>query len=198
MLVSAVLFPRVELTEVGLAPATSMFMFSASGRGDVDDFRPQVHDSDGPVISAGEHRGAPANPTGCSSAPSRTRGREGWPGAARPEPGRLPGPRGAFSGVRACGSSRPATGEGRGDLTEIPPMPRSTTSWLSAPRPIARAPAPYLTCRGVAAERRADRLRVVATVGQADVKAPTPARRFVIDYSPALHRAAPVRAAERR
>ena len=53
MLVDAVLFPRVELKQVGLAAGTSMFMFSPNGRRDVDDYRPQVHDSDGLLMING-------------------------------------------------------------------------------------------------------------------------------------------------
>ncbi len=51
--VEAQLFPRVDLTKVGLAPGTSMFFFSANGRADVDDFRPEVHDSDGLLMVTG-------------------------------------------------------------------------------------------------------------------------------------------------
>ncbi len=66
MKVDAVLFPRVEVSEVGLAPGTSMYMFSANGRAGVDDFRPEVHDSDGLLMfnGRGEHLWRPlANPT---------------------------------------------------------------------------------------------------------------------------------------
>ena len=45
--VEATLFPRVDLAEVGLAPGTSMFFFDLNGRKNVDDYRPEVHDSDG-------------------------------------------------------------------------------------------------------------------------------------------------------
>jgi glucans biosynthesis protein len=51
--VEAQLFPRVELTKVGLAPGTSMFFFSSNDRQDVDDFRPKVHDSDGLLMVTG-------------------------------------------------------------------------------------------------------------------------------------------------
>jgi glucans biosynthesis protein len=47
------LFPRVDLEKVGLAPGTSMYFFSANGREDVDDFRPQVHDSNGLLMVTG-------------------------------------------------------------------------------------------------------------------------------------------------
>lgn len=51
--VEATLFPRVDLAKVGLAPETSMYFFSANGRRDVDDFRPEVHDSDGLLMYNG-------------------------------------------------------------------------------------------------------------------------------------------------
>jgi len=63
--VTAKLFPRVDLAEVGLAPGTSMFFFDANGRVDVDDYRPEVHDSDGLLMmnGAGERLWRPlANP----------------------------------------------------------------------------------------------------------------------------------------
>jgi periplasmic glucans biosynthesis protein len=51
--VEATLFPRVDLEKVGLAPGTSMFFFGPNGREDVDDWRPEVHDSDGLLILNG-------------------------------------------------------------------------------------------------------------------------------------------------
>jgi glucans biosynthesis protein len=51
--VEATLFPRVDLSKVGLAAGTSMFMFSSYGRQEVDDFRPKVHDSDGLLMLNG-------------------------------------------------------------------------------------------------------------------------------------------------
>lgn len=51
--VHATLFPRVVLDKVGIAPGTSMFYFSPNGRRDVDDFRNEVHDSDGLLIFNG-------------------------------------------------------------------------------------------------------------------------------------------------
>ena len=51
--IEATLFPRVDLKKVGLAAGTSMFMFSSYDRETVDDFRPQVHDSDGLLMVNG-------------------------------------------------------------------------------------------------------------------------------------------------
>ncbi len=53
MEVSASLFPRKDLDNVGLAPLTSMYMFSALDESDVPDYRPSVHDSDGLGILRG-------------------------------------------------------------------------------------------------------------------------------------------------
>jgi glucans biosynthesis protein len=51
--VEAVLFPRVDLDEVGIAPETSMYLFSDLNRLRFDDFREAVHDSDGLLIASG-------------------------------------------------------------------------------------------------------------------------------------------------
>ena len=45
--VSARLFFRADVAELGIAPLTSMYLFSEKNRVDFDDFRPAVHDSDG-------------------------------------------------------------------------------------------------------------------------------------------------------
>ena len=53
MEVSACLFPRVQLTALGLAPASSMFRGAPHEPGRVPDSRPAVHDSDGLLIEHG-------------------------------------------------------------------------------------------------------------------------------------------------
>jgi periplasmic glucans biosynthesis protein len=55
--VELTLFPRTDLHVVGIAPLTSMFLFDETNRGRLDDYRPEVHDSDGLQItsSTGEH-----------------------------------------------------------------------------------------------------------------------------------------------
>ena len=65
MEVSATLFPRQDMTHVGLAPLTSMFMFDETNRDRFSDFRQAVHDSDGLLMrnGAGETLWRPlANP----------------------------------------------------------------------------------------------------------------------------------------
>lgn len=55
--VKATIFPRTEITEIGIAPLTSMYLVSSSDRTRVSDFRPAIHDSDGLSIQngRGEH-----------------------------------------------------------------------------------------------------------------------------------------------
>ena len=53
MEVEATLFARTDLTGVGLAPLTSMFLFDATMRDRFSDFRPAVHDSDGLLMHNG-------------------------------------------------------------------------------------------------------------------------------------------------
>lgn len=48
------LFARRDLTHVGFAPLTSMFMFDDKNRAQVDDFRSAVHDSDGLSMQTGQ------------------------------------------------------------------------------------------------------------------------------------------------
>lgn len=49
--VELTLFPRKEMRVVGIAPLTSMFLFDETNRGRLDDYRPEVHDSDGLQIT---------------------------------------------------------------------------------------------------------------------------------------------------
>lgn len=48
---TARIFPRKAIANVGIAPLTSMFLFGGDAARRFDDFRPQVHDSDGLVIA---------------------------------------------------------------------------------------------------------------------------------------------------
>jgi len=48
--VEARLFPRKPIKKLGIAPLTSMFFFGESSRRRFDDFRPEVHDSDGLLL----------------------------------------------------------------------------------------------------------------------------------------------------
>ncbi|MDT8856406.1 glucan biosynthesis protein G [Paracoccaceae bacterium Fryx2] len=47
MEITARLFFRSDVAQIGVAPLTSMFLFSEKNRAEFDDYRPNVHDSDG-------------------------------------------------------------------------------------------------------------------------------------------------------
>lgn len=51
--VESVVYPRVDIDQIGLATMTSMFYFDPSNRADIDDYRSAVHDSDGLQIANG-------------------------------------------------------------------------------------------------------------------------------------------------
>jgi len=51
--VQAVLFARKAVQRLGIAPMSSMFWFGENSRHRFDDFRPEVHDSDGLAIRSG-------------------------------------------------------------------------------------------------------------------------------------------------
>lgn len=51
--VKAVLFFRKDVARLGIAPATSMFWYDQSSRTIKDDWRPEIHDSDGLAIQSG-------------------------------------------------------------------------------------------------------------------------------------------------
>ncbi len=51
--ITTTLYPRKTLDRVGLAPLTSMFFIGEADRGHSDDYRPELHDSDGLQIAAG-------------------------------------------------------------------------------------------------------------------------------------------------
>ncbi len=54
--VACVLFARTEVRRFGIAPMSSMFWFGENSRRRFDDFRPEVHDSDGLSIRTGDGR----------------------------------------------------------------------------------------------------------------------------------------------
>lgn len=48
--VTARLYFRADVKELGVAPLTSMFLYAETNRGGFDDYRPQVHDSNGLLV----------------------------------------------------------------------------------------------------------------------------------------------------
>jgi periplasmic glucans biosynthesis protein len=51
--VDSALYPRRQIERIGIAPATSMFMCGKNDRRIADDWRPEIHDSDGLQIGTG-------------------------------------------------------------------------------------------------------------------------------------------------
>jgi glucans biosynthesis protein len=51
--VDAALYPRKEIERIGIAPGTSMFFFGKNDRRVADDWRPEIHDSDGLQMLSG-------------------------------------------------------------------------------------------------------------------------------------------------
>lgn len=51
--VESVLFAREDIQKLGIAPLTSMFLFGENNKNKFDDYRPEVHDSDGLLIHNG-------------------------------------------------------------------------------------------------------------------------------------------------
>ena len=54
MKVDAALFVREDIEKLGVAPLTSMFLYGEEKQRRFDDFRPEVHDSDGLIIVNGD------------------------------------------------------------------------------------------------------------------------------------------------
>jgi glucans biosynthesis protein len=202
MLVQAALFPRTELARVGLAPCTSMYMFSETVRGGADDFRPEVHDSDGLLVlnGAGEHLWRPlANPTSLQMSAFSDRSPRGFGLLQRDrDPSH-------YQDLESRFERRPSLwvepvgdwGEGDVVLTEIPSDSEIHDNIVAFWHPRAPLPAgsefrfSYWLSWGREPAAAGKRLRVVATaLGRADVKAPTPVRRFVVDYAPGPDRCA--------
>ena len=52
--VTARFFFRADVVEMGIAPLTSMFLYADANRSQFDDYRPQVHDSNGLYIHGGD------------------------------------------------------------------------------------------------------------------------------------------------
>ena len=188
--------PASISTKVGLAPGTSMFIFGPNGRHDVDDYRPEVHDSDGLLIANG-------------------RGERLWRPLANPDKLQISafvdaGPRGfgliqrnrdfeSYQDVEAAYERRPSLwvepvgdwGRGSVTLVEIPTEfrnPRQHRRLLGAARcrsrPARNIPSP-IACSGAPSRRRLPAGVSVASTrsGRATIDGPSPVRLFVIDYA---------------
>jgi glucans biosynthesis protein len=193
--VEAELFPRVDLVKVGLAPATSMFYFDANGRTGFDDFRPEVHDSDGLLMLNG-------------------RGERLWRPLANPKTLQISsfldaGPRGfgliqrnrdvaAYQDFEAAYERRPSLwvepvgdwGQGTVTLIEIPSDAEIHDNIVAywQPRDPIAAGSEYafsyrLSWGGDPLQEPGGAVVVATRSGRASTQGPTPVRLFVIDYA---------------
>jgi glucans biosynthesis protein len=197
MEIEATLFPRTPLAKVGLAAGTSMFMFSGNGRSAADDFRPEVHDSDGLLIvnGRGEHLFRPlANPLQLQVSSFVDHAPQGF--------GLLQRNRNQadYQDFESHYERRPSLwvepdgdwGDGAVVLTEIPSNSEIHDNIVAFWQP--KTPLPehaearflYRLFWNGEPHTSSRYARVLATRrGRADVRNPTPVRLFVIDYSPA-------------
>ncbi|MGL5390497.1 MAG: glucan biosynthesis protein G [Shewanella sp.] len=192
--VEAILFPRVELSKVGLAPSTSMFLHSLNGRHDTDDFRPEVHDSDGLLMfnGRGEHLWRPlANPRQLQVSAFADNSPQGF-GLIQRERNYD-----AYQDLEAHYERRPSLwieplgnwGQGAVVLTEIPTESEIHDNIVSFWKPRQPIPAgseyhfAYRMSWGAEPAVKADSVVISRSAsGRADIAKATPRRLFVIDY----------------
>lgn len=192
--VEAVLFPRVDLTKVALAPLTSMFMFSMNGRDQIDDYRPEVHDSDGLLISNGRNETLwrpLANPKELQISDFIDRDPQGF--------GLLQRARAFddYQDLETHYEKRPSVwteplgswGEGSVELIEIPSASEIHDNIISFWRPAAPIKKgtefryTYRLIWGDHPEPKSPSIIVKRTAsGRADILGPTSIRLYVIDY----------------
>ncbi|EKE73644.1 glucan biosynthesis protein [Gallaecimonas xiamenensis] len=190
--VEATLFPRVDLDKIGLAPATSMYMFSMNGRQGADDYRPQVHDSDGLLIlnGKGERLWRPlANPASLQISAFEDTAPMGF--------GLMQRERNfdRYQDLEAHYENRPSLwvepvgnwGKGAVTLVEIPSQSEIHDNIVSYwdPAELLKAGSEYSFAYRLSwgTEPLSRSVRVAASrAGRADIKGPTPDRLFVVDY----------------
>lgn len=189
------LFPRVDLDRIGLAPGTSMFFFSANGRQNVDDFRPEVHDSDGllMVTGRGERLWRPlANPTDLQISAFVDQSPRGFGLIQRNRDFK------SYQDLEAAYERRPSLwiepvgdwGAGAVTLVEIPTNAEIHDNIVAYWSPRDKIPAgseyffAYRLAWGDDPAMALGSATVTATrSGRASVGGPTPVRLFVIDYA---------------
>jgi glucans biosynthesis protein len=192
--VEMTLFPRVDLKKFGIAPASSMYMFGPNGRSGVDDYRPEVHDSDGLLMvnGKGERLWRPlANPKTLQISAFLDARPRGF-GLAQRERSFA-----AYEDIEANYERRPTLwvepvgdwGDGSVTLIEIPSDSEINDNIVAywAPKDPIKAGTEYtLAYRlswGTGPTPERNTARIVGTrLGRAHIKDPTPLRFWVIDY----------------
>lgn len=193
--VQATLFPRVTLSKVGLAPGTSMYDFSMNGRENVDDFRPEVHDSDGLLMvnGRGERLWRPlANPKALQVSAFVDTSPIGFGLIQRNRSFT------SYQDLEAHYEKRPSLwveplgdwGKGSVVLTEIPTNSEihdNIVAYWQPAEPIKAGSEysySYRLTWGKEPRLTPGEVRVQSTrSGRADISGPTPKRLFVIDYN---------------
>lgn len=193
--VEAVLYPRVDLSKVGLAPGNSMYMHSLNGRQAVDDFRPEVHNSDGLLMLNGrsERLWRPlANPKNLQISSFMDNAPQGFGLIQRQRDFS------AYQDLDAKYENRPSLwieplgnwGQGSVVLTEIPTDAEIHDNIVMYWRPQQTLKAggeyrfAYRMEWGVEPAVKAGTVTVERTAsGRADIAKATAKRQFVVDYS---------------
>lgn len=190
--VEAVVFPRTDLTKVGLAPASSMYMFSMNDRRRADDYRPQVHDSDGLLIlnGKGERLWRPlSNPTSLQLSAFEDTAPMGFGLMQRDRDFN------DYQDLDAHFEKRPSLwvepvgnwGKGSVNLIEIPSQSEIHDNIIAFwnPKEVLKAGSEYSFSYRLSwgTEPLSRAVRVVETAsGRGDIKGPTPDRLYVVDY----------------
>lgn len=200
--VEATLFPRVELNRVGLAPGTTMFFFSGNGRERVDDYRPEVHDSDGLLMinGHGERLWRPlANPRVLQVSAFQDAGPRGFGLVQRSRDF------GVYQDIEAAYERRPTMwiepvgdwGKGAVQLVEIPSDSEINDNIVAywAPRDPIPAGAEYTFAYhsfwgNDPAYAESGVIVCETRSGRANLEGPGPERLFVVDFAPANKAAA--------
>ena len=166
-------FRACRSSKIGLAPLTSMYFFGANDRVGVDDFRPEVHDSDGLAIAERARR-ADLAPAQQPARPSGQRLRRQQSARLRPDAARARFPR--YEDLEARYRAPPERlrradrrlGRRRGASRRDPDQRRrsTTTSWRSGARARRRAP-------------RANTPTRIAFTGAPDSRKPLPLAQVV-------------------
>lgn len=190
--VEARLFLRKEVKKLGVAPLTSMFFFGENGRRRFDDFRPEVHDSDGMLMhfDTGEWLWRPLdNPTRINASSFTTRNPRGFGLVQRDRAFT------SYEDIEARSDLRPSAwveprgdwGDGRVELVEIPTDTEKNDNivayWVPARKATARERMDFsYTVSFYGDDRqRPPAGRVVATRQDSGAQGNT--KRYVIDFA---------------
>lgn len=187
--VTARIYPRVDIANLAISPLTSMYMWSGEGRRPADDFRPEVHDSDG-LLMAGPDGGRVWRPLANPRAPQISAFQQESAGY-----GLLQRQRGleAYADLEARYEQRPdlwvePVGDWRGDvrLLELPSRSEAQDNigaWWAPQAPVRRgAPVDFVYRLHWGRAPAAPALATVAATRSGAAHDRADRRLFVIDF----------------